>query len=336
MELQNQSNGTALSKNPNKKDIESWLTGEKFKEALKVSLPSHLTPDRFVRAALTAMMRTPKLAECTKESFFKAMLDLSSLGLEPDGRRAHLIPYKNNKDKDHPIMEVQLVIDYKGLIELAKRSGEIISIRAELVCENDFFSWENGIVTHRIDFLKPRGETLAVYSHVKNASGVDEYEVMTLEQVGAIRKRSKAANFGPWVTDFDEMAKKSVIRRHSKKLTLSPEFNDALEKDHDKIDDSPSVDFPLEDLMPKRISESFPVNEESKQEPKKEGPTPQKQDAPISPEEAKEIKFMTQICQIDPAYFDSMLSGLGCKNGVILKSQFPEVMKWLKAMQPAS
>ena len=124
-----------------------------FKEAVRKSLPQHMTPERFVRVALTAMLKTPKLAQCSQESVFRCMLDLSSLGLEPDGRRAHLIPYGT---------DCTLIIDYKGLIELAKRSGEVAMWRAELVCENDEFSWTNGIVDHKINWLAPRGKVLAV------------------------------------------------------------------------------------------------------------------------------------------------------------------------------
>ena len=72
--------------------IKEWISGNKFREAVASSLPSHMTPDRFIRVALTAMMKTPKLADCSQASIFKVMLDLSSIGLEPDGRRAHIIP----------------------------------------------------------------------------------------------------------------------------------------------------------------------------------------------------------------------------------------------------
>lgn len=157
----------------------------------------------------------------------KAMLDCSSLGLEPDGRRCHLIPYG---------MEVQLIVDWKGLVELAKRSGEVVSWKAETVKEQDAFSWRNGEISHEINWRGDRGKLEAVYSIVRLTSGEIDTEVMTLPEVEAIRKRSKASGSGPWVTDFEEMAKKTVIRRHSKRLTLSPEFHDALDKDADKVE----------------------------------------------------------------------------------------------------
>jgi len=235
-EKNNQTETKEVTTTPAKKTVKDWLSGTEFKAAVKAALPSHVTPERFIRVALTALMKTPKLAECSQHSLLRVMLDCSSLGLEPDGRRAHVIPYNNKK---LGIYEAQLIIDYKGLIELAKRSGEIKNWRAEIVCDGDSFAWENGVVYHKIDWLKPRGKILAVYSHVRTSNDVDDYEVMTLDQVEGIRKRSRAANDGPWCTDFNEMAKKTVIRRHSKRLTLSPEFLQALEKDDDRFDEIP-------------------------------------------------------------------------------------------------
>ncbi len=105
---------------------------------------------------------------------------------------------------------------------------------AQIVCDKDDFVWENGEVTHRIDWRHPRGEMYAVYSTVTFKDGSKQTDVMTKDEVEAIRKRSKAGQSGPWVTDFNEMAKKTVFRRVSKWITLSPEVADALDKDDDK------------------------------------------------------------------------------------------------------
>jgi recombination protein RecT len=208
--------------------IKGLINSEAVRAQIARALPSHMTPDRFLRVATTLLLRSPKLAECSQESFMRAMLDCSSLGLEPDGRRCHLIPYGK---------EVQLIVDWKGLVELAKRSGEVVSWKAETVKENDSFEWINGEISHAVNWREDRGKLQAVYSIVKMSNGEIDTEVMTLAEVEAIRKRSKASGSGPWVTDFEEMAKKTVIRRHSKRLTLSPEFHDALDKDHDKLAD---------------------------------------------------------------------------------------------------
>ncbi len=86
----------AVTKRSQGGTIEGLLKGDPFRKAVSKALPRHLHPDRFIRVALTAMMRTPKLASCDQKSFFDAMLTLSALGIEPDGRRAHLIPFRNN------------------------------------------------------------------------------------------------------------------------------------------------------------------------------------------------------------------------------------------------
>lgn len=198
-----------------------------MREQFAAAMPRHLTPDRFIRVALTALSRTPKLLDCTPESVMKCMLDLSSLGIEPDGRRAHLIPYGK---------ECTLILDYKGIAELAMRSGEIANIHADKICENDAFEYNAGIVDkHSPNYKEPRGSAYAYYAQVTFQNGTKKAEVMTRDEVESVRKRSKAGNNGPWVTDFDEMAKKTVFKRVSKWIPLSPEIRDACEKDDDQF-----------------------------------------------------------------------------------------------------
>lgn len=204
--------------------LKDLISGDKFREQVALALPAHLTPERFSRIALNALQRTPKLQDCTQTSLFKCLLDMAAMGIEPDGRRAHLIPYGS---------EVTLILDYKGLLELVRRSGDVVSIRSELVCENDEFSWENGKITHKIDWRKPRGEMQAVYAEAVLKSGETQTATMTKDEVEAIRKRSRASSSGPWVSDYGEMAKKTSLRRLCKLLPLSPEIADHVEKDQD-------------------------------------------------------------------------------------------------------
>lgn len=255
--------GTSIEKAQNSRPgtIKQWIEGDDFKNAVAKALPRHLSPDRFTRVALTSLMKVPKLKECTHTSVLKCMLDLSSLGLEPDGRMAHLIPYENKKAGT---VECQLIIDYKGLIALAKRSGEVATWRAETVCENDHFKYKNGVVEHEIDFRKPRGNAYAFYSHVVRKDGVEEFEVMHMDDVLAIKKRSRAGQYGPWNTDFNEMAKKTVVRRHSKKLTLSAEFVNAVDKDDDQIEFENAPTY--EDLKPTAINNSDDLQIEAYEE----------------------------------------------------------------------
>jgi len=208
-----------------KNDMKSLLLGDQFKDQIKLSLPKHLTPDRFCRIAITALTRTPKLQECTQESFFKCLLDLSSMGLEPDGRRAYLIPYGK---------ECTLIVSYMGLAELVYNSGTVSKLHADVVCEHDQFLYDKGVVKqHLIDFKKDRGKVYAVYAECTFKDGMERADVMSVQDIEAVRKRSKAANNGPWVTDWSEMSKKTVFRRLSKWLPLSPEIREKIEKDDD-------------------------------------------------------------------------------------------------------
>lgn len=207
---------------------------ERYKAQFAKALPKHLTPDRFVRVALTIYNKTPKLANCTPASLFACLLDCAALGIEPDGRKAHLIPYGD---------KCTLIIDYKGLVDLARRSGAVSDIHADIVCKNDKFEYSFGSKggLHHVPNLEDRGEMIAAYSYVKLRDGSESFEVMSLKEIEAIQKRSKAGNAGPWVTDKPEMAKKTVFRRHSKWLPFSSEFQDAVEKDYDTPTDIGSI-----------------------------------------------------------------------------------------------
>jgi len=230
-EIQTQ-NGAVVNSQP-KKGLRALLEGDAFKQAITSALPKHLPAERFIRVAITAMTRTPKLADCDQATFFNALLTLSQCGIEPDGRRAYLIPFENRK---RGVTECQLIISYMGLLELAMRTGEISNVHADKVCENDLFEYDRGqIGRHAIDFKRPRGKAYAYYALCRFKDGTEKAEVMTVDEVDAIRSRSRAGNSGPWVTDFDEMAKKTVFRRLSKWLPISSEYRDALEKDADQL-----------------------------------------------------------------------------------------------------
>lgn len=222
--------------------LRDHLQGDAFKQAVAAALPRRLKPDRFIRIALTAITRTPKLAQCDQASFFQCLLTLSQYGLEPDGRRAHLIPFENRK---RGVTECQLIIDWKGLSELIYRSGLVSTLHADVVREGDIFDYSMGVLTSHVphylrrDKDKPEsaGEVFAAYAMATMKDGSRKTEVMSEEQIEGIRLRSRAGNSGPWMTDRAEMAKKTVFRRLSKWLPLSAELRDAVEADDDKLDD---------------------------------------------------------------------------------------------------
>lgn len=268
--MENTTQTKAVVKSDNKRTVEALLNGPAFLDAIKKSLPAHLKPDRFVRVALTAMTRTPKLRTCSQESLFECLLNLSQTGLEPDGRRAHLIPYGD---------KCTLIIDYKGFVELAIRSGNVSNIHADVVRENDEFEYDMGQITkHKPQLRGDRGEVYAVYARVLFKDGTSKCEVMDRDEVEAVRKRSKAANAGPWVTDWNEMAKKTVFRRLSKWIQLSPEIRDAVEADELDFRKSNIVESPVIFAKP-----NVSVVEDSDDVPM-DGPTPQAKEAESKPQ----------------------------------------------------
>lgn len=215
--------------------IKQLLNSDGMKAQIAAALPQHMKAERMIRVATTAMLRTPKLELCDQASFFKALLDLSAWGLEPDGRRAHLIPFEN---RQRGVLEVQLILDYKGLVELARRSGEVATIHADVICKNDVFEYGFGSdqkLIHKPNLME-RGEVLGAYAHVRLKDGTEQFEVLSKGEIDAVRKRSKAGNNGPWVTDYNEMAKKTAFRRLSKWLPISAEMADAFEADDDRLD----------------------------------------------------------------------------------------------------
>lgn len=250
------------------KTLRDFMQMDEFKQKLRESLPKHCSPDRFVRVALTALTRVPKLMECTQESVFQCLYQLSSLGLEPDGRRAHLIPYRDNKNNTSVCT---LIVDYKGIVELIRNSAAVSYIAADVVCEHDEFDFVKGtgaFLKHK-PAIGNRGKVTCAYSFVKLRDGSEDFCVMNADEIEGIRKRSRAGNAGPWVSDWNEMAKKTVFRRHSKWLPFSPELREAIEKDDDQFD-LPQVVVKRgevgrlpEGMTPFDIVESEPVAPES-------------------------------------------------------------------------
>lgn len=203
---------------------------EMRKGVLAKMLPRHLTPDRLIKVALLAYSKTPKLRECSLESIWQSVAQAAELGLEPGGvlGHAYLVPFKG---------ECTLIPGYRGLIDLARRSGEIESIEAHVVCERDKFTLRFGLdpVLEHEPFLDgDAGSMRFVYAVAKLKDGGKQLEVMTRAQVEKIRNNSpdfkfKGAN-SVWGNHFEEMARKTVVRRLIKYLPISVERNEALVK----------------------------------------------------------------------------------------------------------
>ena len=221
--IQNQVATTSSGKKSMQQYIKS-MEGE-----IKKALPSVMTPERFTRMVLSALSVNPKLASCTPASFLGAMMNAAQLGLEPNTPlgQAYLIPYGNS---------VQFQIGYKGLIDLAYRSGEVELVQAHIVYENDTFECEFGLEPKLVH--KPadsnRGEPIKVYAMFKTKSGGYGFEVMSMDDVRKHAERysqTAKSSSSPWKTNFEEMAKKTVLKKTLKYAPMKSDFVKAVVQD---------------------------------------------------------------------------------------------------------
>ena len=224
-------NKVATTNNNGQKTMQQYI--KSMEGEIAKALPSVLTPERFTRMVLSALSVNPKLASCTPKSFLGAMMCAAQLGVEPNTPlgQAYLLPYANKG-----VQECQFQLGYKGLIDLAYRSGEVEVVQAHIVYENDDFSYEYGLEPKLVH--KPassnRGEAILVYAMFKTKQGGFGFEVMSMDDVKAhAAKYSKAysSSFSPWKTNFEEMAKKTVLKRVLKYAPLKTDFIRGISQD---------------------------------------------------------------------------------------------------------
>lgn len=200
---------------------------------IKSALPSVMTPERFTRIALSALNNTPALQKCTPMSFLAALMNAAQLGLEPNTPlgQAYLIPYKNKG-----VLECQFQIGYKGLIDLAYRSGMVQTIQAQCVYEFDDFEYMYGLepkLVHR-PCSGERGEPTYFYGIFRTTTGGYGMAVMSKHEMDTFaRTYSKGigSEYSPWNTAYEEMAKKTVIKQALKYAPLKSDFQRALSMD---------------------------------------------------------------------------------------------------------
>lgn len=203
------------------------------KQAVKSVLPAHVPFERFERNLSNAIMNQPKLMTLNPREVFREVAKVAALGLLFDAQlgEAYLIASATGP---------QARIGYRGLIKLARQSGEIASIYAHEVYENDEIECVLGDekrLKHKPDLFGDRGEIVGYYAVVKFKDGETDFEPMTTAQIDKIRDKSdgfRAFKAGkikstPWSTDYDEMAKKTCIRRLMKRLPQSPDLSTALQ-----------------------------------------------------------------------------------------------------------
>lgn len=203
--------------------MKDWIN--KSMTQIEKALPKAISAERFARMATTAVTMNPDLGKCTPASFIGAMLTAAQLGLEPNTPlgQAYLIPYNNYKTG---AKEAQFQLGYRGMIELAHRSGDFVNIEAHIVYENDEFDYELGLepkLRHK-PAKKNRGQIAWVYAVYKLKSGGFGFEVMSKEDIDAHREKYSKAKNSPWTTSWEGMAKKTVIKQALKYAPLKSDF----------------------------------------------------------------------------------------------------------------
>lgn len=236
---------------------------------IKKALPSVLTPERFTRMVFTALSTNPQLQQCTPASFLGAMMQSAQLGVEPNTPigQAYLIPFRNKGT-----LECQFQLGYKGLIDLAYRSGEIKDIQAHEVYENDDFQYEYGLEPklRHVPAVRDRGNVIMYYAVFHMNNGGYGFEVMSRDDVVAHAKKtsqSYGSNYSPWAKWFDEMAKKTVVKKALKYAPIKTDFIRALSTDEtiktnisdsmvDEEDETVTIEaetIPTEDAVPENV-----------------------------------------------------------------------------------
>lgn len=227
----------------------------RYKEQIAMALPRHLTPERMIRVALTAVSRSQKLQECNPATVAGCVVQASILGLEPDGvlGEAYLVPFYNKKANGNKGgMECQLIPGYQGLLKLVRNTGELKMIDVQEVCENDEFDFEKGMEPYLRH--KPasgdRGKVIKYWAGAVLTNGGKQFEVMSVEDIELHRDRfSKAKDFGPWKDSPEWMFKKTVLRKLVKLLPKSAQAQLAV-----------ALDERAEAGIPQRFAVDVPID----------------------------------------------------------------------------
>lgn len=216
---------------------------ERQKPEMARVLPAHMDADRMARIALTLLRKTPKLAECSAESFLGALMTCSQLGMEPGPTgEAFIIPYKG---------EAEFQLGYQGMITLFHRHPLAASVKAVTVYEKDYFEHEEGLdekLVHKPFRGGPRGAAIAYYTVARLTNGAKTFQVMYPSDIESRRKKSRSPNSIGWSGSYDEMAKKTVLRNHFKTLPKSTVLAEALALDETvRTDPAPTA---IDDVPP--------------------------------------------------------------------------------------
>lgn len=198
---------------------------ERMSPQFKAALPAHIPVERFIRTTLTAVQTNPALLSADRRTLFASATRAAQMGLLPDGREGAIVTFGQN---------CQFMPMMAGILKLVRNSGELASIDAQIVYKNDGFTYRPGIdlaPQHTPDWFGERGDIVGVYAVAKMKDGSAYVEILSHKQVEQVRNVSRAKGSGPWVTWWDEMARKTAIRRLAKRLPLSTDLDGALASD---------------------------------------------------------------------------------------------------------
>lgn len=249
---------------------------EKKRQDIQQLLPSHVDTDRFIKSALLAVARDPKLLQCTKESLFTSIVNAGELGLDftPAKGHAYLIPYGK---------EATFMPGYRGFIQLARNSGEIKAMDAHVVYENDEFELMYGSdnrIVHK-PALNNKGNSIGAYAIAFFNDGSHQFVFMDMDDLQKIRNTSKMKGGIPWKEWEDEMNRKSAIRRLAKYLPISPEVAKAIDADNQHFNLDPDKEVKvgvtglLDTITDSSENEDGSVEEGRDSKPKQQKSTPE-------------------------------------------------------------
>jgi recombination protein RecT len=215
-----------------KAEVVKTLKGNVMASQIKNALPKHISPSVMISAAITAVSKDPKLLECTPASFYGSLVTCSQLGLMPNGflGEAYLLPFKKGKSGE---THCQLIPGYRGLLKLVHNSGKVKEAYAEAVFPKDEFRYTKGLNRDLIHNPSQSTDRLTekpthFYAVLKYVNGGFDFEVMSYADVAFVRSRSQGRNNKVWDDYFEEMGKKTVLRKLLKTAPLSSELQNAV------------------------------------------------------------------------------------------------------------
>lgn len=254
-------------------------------------LPSHISPEKFMRTIVGAVQNNPDILSCDRQTIYSSCQKAAQDGLILDGREAALVKFNG---KEGPTCQYMPMV--RGLLKKIRNSGKVSTIRAEIVCKMDAFSFnpaKDEIPNHNPDWFEvegSRGDMIGAYAVCKLKDGNYEVEIMSLKDIEKVRKKSKSGNDfktnkakGIWADWYDEMAKKTVLRRLEKRLPSSADVDQMMEHDNevfDMVESDTEVEIESEPIKQEGETRASKIIEEAEVMPDDAGPS-EEDDIPI-------------------------------------------------------